>query len=218
MYNRKNIRILATVLTTLFISANSITLASEITGVNDNITISSSIGTEIIRNIQNNGKENYDYPNSTHSVNNVVVNNGKIDTDADDDIETGADGSVTYIQREDINNAINAIDKRQYMRFNIQEIKHPVLMEKSGNINQILDISRGGIAVKHNNTLKVGDVIPVHITYKHLDINANVKVVSASATRAGAEFTNLDKTIANQLLYLNIMLEADNNLLATRFK
>ena len=104
------------------------------------------------------------------------------------------------------------------MRFNIQEIKHPVLMEKSENINQILDISRGGIAVKHNNTLKVGDVIPVHITYKNLDINANVKVVSASTTRAGAEFTNLDKAIANQLLYLNVMLEADNNILATRFK
>lgn len=91
-------------------------------------------------------------------------------------------------------------------------------MEKSENINQILDISRGGIAVKHNNSLKVGDVIPVHLKYKDLDINANVKVVSASSTRAGAEFTNLDKAIANQLLYLNVMLEADNNILATRFK
>ena len=36
MYNRKNRRIAATILTTLFISANSITLASEITGINGN--------------------------------------------------------------------------------------------------------------------------------------------------------------------------------------
>ncbi|MDE6139158.1 MAG: PilZ domain-containing protein, partial [Candidatus Gastranaerophilales bacterium] len=140
------------------------------------------------------------------------------DTDTDDDIDTNADGSVTYIQRKDINNAITAIDKRQYIRFNIQEIKHPVMMEKSENVSQLLDISRGGIAVKHNNTLKVGDIIPVHITYKDLDITANIKVVSASNTRAGAEFTNLDKAIANQLLYLNVMLEADNNILATRLK
>ena len=34
---------------------------------------------------------------------------------------------------------------------------------------------------------------------------------------AGAEFTNLDKSVANQLLYLNIMLEADNEMLATKF-
>ena len=90
-------------------------------------------------------------------------------------------------------------------------------MEQTNNgISKLIDISRGGIAFKHNNSIKTGDIIPVHIKYGTLDIQADVKVVSANSTRAGAEFINLDKTIANQLLYLNIMLESDNHLLKTK--
>ena len=104
------------------------------------------------------------------------------------------------------------------MRFNVKEITKPISMERTNNgVSQLIDISRGGIAVKHNNDLKVGDILPVHIQYKDLNINANVKVVSATSNRAGAEFTNLDKSVANQLLYLKIMLEADNEMLATKF-
>ena len=127
-----------------------------------------------------------------------------------------ADGSVAYVQRKDLDNEIQTIDKRQYMRFNINQVSHPVLMERSENVSKLIDISRGGIAVRHNNTVKVGDIIPVHIAYKDLDINANVKVVSATTNRAGAEFINLDENIANQLLYLNVLLEADNDLLVSR--
>ena len=140
------------------------------------------------------------------------------DNDTDDDINP-PDGSSSYIQRKLVDNNIDTIDKRQYMRFNVSEITKPVTMEKTNNgINSLIDISRGGIAVKHDNNLKVGDVLPVHIQYKDLDINTNVKVVSATKNRAGAEFVNLDKAIANQLLYLNILLEADNNMLVTSFK
>jgi hypothetical protein len=129
-----------------------------------------------------------------------------------------ADGSVTYIQRKNLDNAIDSIDKRQYMRFNISDISKPVLMEKSNNgVDKLIDISRGGIAISHNNKVRTGDVLPVHIRYKDLDINTNVKVVSATTSRAGAEFVGLDKNVANQLLYLSVLLESDNNLLATRF-
>jgi hypothetical protein len=102
------------------------------------------------------------------------------------------------------------------MRFNVNTISHPIHMEKSKNINQLIDISRGGIAVRHNNSVKVGDVLPVHIAYKDLDINADVKIVSATTNRAGAEFINLNENIANQLLYLNVLLEADNNMIVSR--
>ncbi len=127
------------------------------------------------------------------------------------------DGSITYIQRKiDVSN-VDSIDKRQYMRFNIAQTTKPVTMERSNSgITNLIDVSRGGIAVKHNNTLKVGDIVPVHLTYGNLDIKADVKIVSASSTRAGAEFVNIDKSLANQLLYLNIMLESDNNMLKTK--
>ena len=98
------------------------------------------------------------------------------------------------------------------MRFNVANSKKPVMLERNNNINGLIDVSRGGIAVKHNNNLKVGDVIPVHLTYGDLDIQANVKVVSATTSRAGAEFVNIDQATANKLLYLNILLEDANNI------
>ncbi len=120
------------------------------------------------------------------------------------------DGKMTWKKVDD--NDVEAIDKRQYMRFGIAANEHPVMLEKTNNgIDQLLDVSRGGIAVTHSNKLKVGDVIPVHLTYADLDIKADVKVVTASQTRAGASFINLDKATANKLLYLNILLE-DNTI------
>lgn len=120
------------------------------------------------------------------------------------------DGKITWKKVDD--NDVEAIDKRQYMRFGIATNEHPVMLEKTNNgIDQLLDVSRGGIAVTHSNKLKVGDVIPVHLTYADLDIKADVKVVTASQTRAGASFINLDKATANKLLYLNILLE-DNTI------
>ena len=128
------------------------------------------------------------------------------------------DGSITYTQRKAVDNLIDTTDKRQYMRFNVNEITTPVYMEKQDGINSLIDISRGGIALEHNNSLKAGDIIPVHLKYKDTDVQAEVRIVDTNGTRAGAEFINLDETLANQLLYMNIMLEADNDLLVTRIK
>ncbi|MCM1338370.1 MAG: leukotoxin LktA family filamentous adhesin [Muribaculaceae bacterium] len=121
------------------------------------------------------------------------------------------DGKVTWKKVDDTD--VEAIDKRQYMRFGIASNEHPVMLEKTNNgIDELLDVSRGGIAVAHSNKLKVGDVVPVHLTYADLDIKADVKVVTASSTRAGASFVNLDKATANKLLYLNILLEGNDSL------
>ena len=99
------------------------------------------------------------------------------------------------------------------MRFNVNDTARPVMLERSNNgIDGLIDVSRGGIAVKHDNNLKVGDVIPVHLTYGDLDINADVKVVTSTSNRAGAMFVNLDQATANKLLYLNILLEDSNNI------
>ncbi|MBR1461424.1 leukotoxin LktA family filamentous adhesin, partial [bacterium] len=137
------------------------------------------------------------------------------DPDPTPTVPDGQSGDITYIQRKIVDNAVEAIDKRQYMRFRVSDNSNPVLLEKQDNgVSGLLDISRGGIAVKHNNTLKAGDVVPVHLAYGDLDINADVKIVSATSSRAGAEFVNIDKALANQLLYLSILLESQNNMLA----
>ena len=102
-----------------------------------------------------------------------------------------------------------AIDKRQYMRFNVNDSSQPITLAQNEKISSLIDISRGGIAVKHNNDIKVGDVIPVNIKCADLDIAADVKVVTANDVKAGAEFINLDQVTADRLLYLNMLLEKD---------
>ena len=97
------------------------------------------------------------------------------------------------------------------MRYQVADNHNPVAIERANGIEGLLDVSRGGISVRHNDNLKVGDVIPVHIAYGALDIKADVKVVSATENRAGAMFVNLDQATANQLLYLNMILEDTNS-------
>lgn len=150
---------------------------------------------------------------------NVDPDNGIVDAtplalaDPDPEMAINDDGRITYIKQQDT--SVESIDKRQYMRFNVSSNTNPVRMEKNANIDRLLDVSRGGIAVNHNNTLKVGDIIPVHLTYGDLDIQAQAKVVSATTTRAGAEFVNIDQAVANKLLFLNMLLERNMRQLAS---
>jgi len=120
------------------------------------------------------------------------------------------DGRLTW-QRE-LGDSISIVDKRQYMRFSLDRTNVPVSFTSTDKVANVLDISRGGIAIKHNNTLKVGDVVPVHLSYGDVDIDTNVKIVTASDVRAGAEFIDLDSTTANRILYLNLLLEEDYKL------
>jgi hypothetical protein len=98
------------------------------------------------------------------------------------------------------------------MRYQVSDNKNPIAIEQSNGVERLLDVSRGGISVIHNNELSVGDIIPVHIAYGGLDIKADVKVVSATTNRAGAQFVNLDQATANQILYLNMILDDVNRL------
>ncbi len=126
------------------------------------------------------------------------------DDDDDDHGVTMDDAKRTW--KKVFADNISVVDKRQYMRFNIDGTI-PLKLDATDKISSIVDISRGGMAVTHHNNLKVGDVVPVHITYGDIDINADVKIVTASDVRAGAEFVNLDSATANRILYLNLLLE-----------
>ena len=112
------------------------------------------------------------------------------------------------VQKRDVAEVVPAIDKRQYMRFNANN--EPITMEPNENLISILDISRGGMAVSHSKQLKVGDVIPVNFSYGNMNVNADVKVVSASDRRAGTQFVNLTEATANQLLYMSLIMEGNN--------
>ena len=130
--------------------------------------------------------------------------------DDDDQPATMDDAKRTW--KKVVADDINIIDKRQYIRFRVDHNPNPVVFESIATVSSLVDISRGGVALTHHKALKVGDVIPVHIKYGDLNIDADVKVVTASDRRAGAEFVNLDQSTANRLLYLNLMLEEDQKL------
>ena len=121
------------------------------------------------------------------------------------------DTKLLYKNRIDEDN-LDTIDKRQYVRYTVSSNKNPISLERNDSVDTLLDVSRGGVAVRHDHNLKVGDIIPIHMKYGSLDIKANAKVVSATNSRAGAEFVNLDQATANQLLYLNMVLDEVNKI------
>ena len=126
------------------------------------------------------------------------------DTDIDPDNDRPIDFSWMYNQRV-VTDYYDSIDKRQYMRFSTEYNQNRVVFESTDKVIAIKDISRGGVSLKHNNTLRVGDVIPIHLTYGDLEIDANVKIVSATDAKAGGEFIDLDPSTANKLLYLSML-------------
>ena len=131
--------------------------------------------------------------------------------DDDDDLPANMDDAKRTWKKV-VADDINIIDKRQYIRFRVDHNPNPVVFESVPTVSSLVDISRGGVALTHNKALKVGDVVPVHIKYGDLNIDADVKIVTASDVRAGGEFVNLDQSTANRLLYLNLMLEEDQKL------
>ena len=89
-----------------------------------------------------------------------------------------------------------------------------IVKTQNSAVESVIDISRGGLALKHHKGLKVGDVFPVEIECGDLHVNADVKIVSATDRRAGAEFVNLDEAAANKILYMNLLLEATSDALS----
>ncbi len=114
--------------------------------------------------------------------------------------------------KKEIDDNISVIDKRQYIRFDIEGNPNPVIFESVPEVSGILNISRGGVQLSHNKTLKVGDIVPVHLKYGDVDIQANVKIVSANDETAGGEFVDLDLATANQLLYLSLLMDGNGNI------
>lgn len=127
--------------------------------------------------------------------------------------------TLSYAMEPAYNSIISSSERRMHIRFCSTTMQNPIMV-KSDNpkFEGLIDISRGGIAINHNGTLKEGDIIPVHIHYRDINIDSEVEIVSVTETRAGAKFIPKDKDLANEILYLSILLEADNNMLVTRLR
>ena len=136
---------------------------------------------------------------------------GDDDDDGPDEPPADMDDAKRTWKKE-IDDNISVIDKRQYIRFDIEGNPNPVIFESVPEVSGILNISRGGVQLSHNKTLKVGDIVPVHLKYGDIDIQANVKIVSANDETAGGEFVDLDLATANQLLYLSLLMDGNGNI------
>ena len=111
---------------------------------------------------------------------------------------------VSYSQLRDIEEIRPAIDKRQTIRFSPNDVDG-LQFTSTENVVSVSNISRGGVSLQHNKNLKVGDVVPIHIAYGDIEVDAEVEVVTASDVQAGAKFLNLDQATANKLLYLSML-------------
>lgn len=108
-------------------------------------------------------------------------------------------------------------EKRYYIRYEIQNLKNPVVLDKTGtNIQQLINISRGGVAIKTMTPLAIGQIVPIKLVYEDIVINTEAKIVFVQGNVAGAEFTNNDEQTINNLLHLSIRLDNDNGNLVTK--
>lgn len=108
-------------------------------------------------------------------------------------------------------------EKRNYIRYEIKDLKKPVVIDKTGtDIQSLINISRGGVAIKTKTPTSIGQIIPIKIVYEDIAIDTVAQVVFTQGNIAGAQFINSDKQTENNLLYLSIRLDADNGHLVTK--
>lgn len=108
-------------------------------------------------------------------------------------------------------------EKRNYIRYGIKDLKKPVVIDKTGtDIQSLINISRGGVAIKTKTPTSIGQIIPIKLVYEDIAINTEAQIVFTDGDIAGAKFVNIDKQAENNLLYLSIRLDADNGHLVTK--
>lgn len=118
--------------------------------------------------------------------------------------------TTTTPEFSDIDKSTYKPTKRNAIRFNIaQKDGYVLVSDKKKNkekspIISIIDISKTGLAVEHDGTLKVGDRMVLDLNIHNIKASPEVEVVRVSGTNAGMKFINLDKATANKILYMNM--------------
>ena len=116
--------------------------------------------------------------------------------------------------REEDNNFLEL--KRESIRYGVNGDSLS-LGAASEHIQNILDISKTGLAVKTDGGLKLNDEVKVSFAYKGIEVEATAKVmrVDQSTNIAGLRFTDVDNLTANKILYLSMLNEAQKEQTAT---
>ena len=99
--------------------------------------------------------------------------------------------------------------KRESIRYGINGDSLS-LNSASNHIQGIVDISKTGLAVKTDGSLKINDEVKVNFAYKGIEVEATAKVMRVNQANniAGLKFTDLDTLTANKILYLSMLNEA----------
>lgn len=152
----------------------------------------------------------------------LTIEENNTDTNANKQKEDIQDFNPEFIDpniEQETKEVITTNDKREYVRFNNSNLTHKVTVSKSNYINNILDISRGGIGFVNSNkntNFKLGDTIHIEIAYKNISIPLEIEILAITNNRICTKYINLTEEQENKILYLNIILEADSNMLTTK--
>lgn len=120
-----------------------------------------------------------------------------------------SEGNFVNRSRKDSKDLTDSVDKyKQLEKQNYQEkykrssLRFNTVNDKSLKSNyKIYDLSTTGALVKNDVNLKVGDITHVRIIFDDIDVSIKSKVISVSGKRAGLEFIDMPKDVANKILY-----------------
>ena len=74
---------------------------------------------------------------------------------------------------------------------------------------KIYDISTTGALIRNNDKLKLGKKTTIKIKFDDVDIRLKAKVVNVKGNKAGIEFIDMPRNVANKILY-RYMQQADS--------
>ncbi len=198
---------------------------------------STNIGTNEIQNTTMPVQNNKEVPQSNN--NNItdiplIIGKDQYDIDTKDlsieDLNTNISSDNKNLNDSNTNEIIDknleqehfpiiSDEKREYTRYNNATLTRKIAITAPDYINNILDLSRGGIGFGICNNkeipINVGDTISLIITYKDVSIPLEIKVIDITTNRICSQYINLSEEQKNKLLYITIMIEADNKTLTT---
>lgn len=120
------------------------------------------------------------------------------------------------LQKRKIAQGMLKDDRRESMRFICSARKGLGITINNKPIQNIIDISNGGIGFRMNNVKKDNE-FPVKISYAGTSVEAKLKIVADNNGRLGGKFTGLNEENESKLVYITSLLETENKTAITRF-
>lgn len=157
-------------------------------------------------------------PIVSYNPNNTILNP---DTENSFFRLTYKDNKIQYVTTtpdfEEIDKSTYLPNKREFIRFAVLDDDGIVQVSdkkslETPRIISVKDISRGGLLVVHDGSLKMKEKFSINLTYNDISTNVEVEVVRLGAnSQAGLKFINMDKATANKILHMNMSLQASKD-------